>query len=397
MHPTTQHLVKLLDRTLGRLAVRLSNPRAAESLPPPTPAQVRRVVVIRPGGIGDAILLVPLLRALRWHYPQAALDLVAETRNAAALRATGLARQVYCYDRELPALLRSFRREPTDLLVDSEQYHYLSGWIGSLSGAPWRCGFASNERAGFFTHPVPYQVRRYEAESFLDLFTAISSIEVTFRRDQHFLPVGEEHLRPVLSAYPQLTERPHLALSPAASVERKRWPVSRFRRVAEWALGEGLGVVVLGGEDTRSEGRALSELPGVLDLTGRCSLAQSIAVLGLSRAFLCGDTGLLHAGYGVGVPLVQLFGPGIVEKWAAPGPQARTLARNLPCSPCMMYGRMARCYSGYACMQEITEHSAIAALAECLQGSAGSWEARVQRLLAGPGELPLPFVVGERS
>ena len=174
-------VLKAFDRAVGLTVYRstLSAARrrgfvSSAAAAPPDPATVRKVLVIRPGGIGDAVLFYPLLAALREAWPAAELHILAERRNAGLFAANDRARRVFAYDGGMGTQLLEVLRGGYDVVVDTEQYHYLSAVIAYLTGAPVRCGFDTRGRGGLFTHRVHYDDQTYEALLFLDLARAVT-------------------------------------------------------------------------------------------------------------------------------------------------------------------------------------------------------------------------------
>jgi hypothetical protein len=129
-------LMKSVDKVLGGMAARL--------LPAPRQREVgepRRVLVIRPGGIGDAVMLVPALLALEEKFPQAEITVLAEQRNAAAFSLCCAVDHLLRYD-DKGELLKAVRGN-FDVVIDSEQWHRLSAVVARLTGAPVSIGFAT--------------------------------------------------------------------------------------------------------------------------------------------------------------------------------------------------------------------------------------------------------------
>ena len=159
-------ILKRVDSVLGKIAVRLL------SAPYQQVTGTSSLLLIRPGGIGDAVLLAPAIRVLRQVYPKATIDLLAERRNAGIFSMVPEVDKVFHYDapRELMAVLR----RQYDVVIDTEQWHRLSAVVARLSRAAVSIGFATNERSRLFTHHIPYSQDEYEAVSFLNLLTSLS-------------------------------------------------------------------------------------------------------------------------------------------------------------------------------------------------------------------------------
>lgn len=163
----TLSLLKQADRLIGRLAASLlSRPVPRQTSDPP-----QSILVIRPGGIGDAVLLAPALHALQKSYPGVTIDILAERRNAGAFALCPCLRSVNRYD--VPAEFFSVLRSSYDIVIDTEQWHRLSAVVARIVRAGIKIGFATNERRRLFTHPIPYEQDDYEVDSFMGLLTPL--------------------------------------------------------------------------------------------------------------------------------------------------------------------------------------------------------------------------------
>jgi ADP-heptose:LPS heptosyltransferase len=346
--------LKAADAVIGRAAVLLlallSARRGATGKPAGRPG---KILVIRPGGIGDAILLFPMLQGLRQTWPEARLDVLAEGRNSGIFSGRTVDR-VLRYDR--PGGLVRALREGYDLVIDSEQTHYLSAAIACLTRAEVRVGFATNRRRWMFTHRVAYSREVYEVYSFLDLLSAATGRAVGFDADRPFFPVEDQHRSWADEALGGLQGERIAVIHPGASTRLRRWDPARYPQVARLLIERGLAVVIIGSPaDKAAAARVARGLPEgrALDLSGRASLPQAAAVIARATLYVSADTGPLHLAYGVGVPTVHLFGPGELVKWAPAGRRYRTVRKAVPCSPCTRYGHTPPCCHGVRCMEEL--------------------------------------------
>lgn len=357
-------LLKTLDNRIGtHLAGLLSwllphqSAKATQNAP-------QRILLIRPGGIGDAALLAPSLLALRQHWPDARLDILAERRNAAVFDLCPSVAQCYCYDR--PADWLRFTRQRYDLIIDSEQSHYLSALVARLLPADCRCGFASNSRARLFAVPVPYDQADYEIDSFYHLLDALAIP----RPPQPAIPflqipaAAAAQTRPFL---PPEASYPLIALFPGASIAQRRWPAQRFRQLVQQGNAQGWHFAVVGGPQDKPAADAIAANNNrVINLAGQLPLAATAAVLQQCAALVSGDSGLLHLAVGLGTPTVALFGPGIAAKWAPRGSRHRIINHQLTCSPCTRFGTTPPCPHQARCIQEITAEEVFQALTDLL-------------------------------
>jgi ADP-heptose:LPS heptosyltransferase len=356
-------LLKSLDSLLGGLLVR--------ALPSATPAPGDRspgsFLLVRPGGVGDAILLLPAIRALKEAYPGAPIDILAEKRNGQGFSFSPHVRNVFLYDRG-GDFLKVLRRR-YDVVIDTEQWHRLSAVVARLIRSSLKIGYGTNERKRLFTHAVSYSHDDYEADSFFNLLQ----------------PLGitpPEKAPPLVQLEPSARKRagellgdlshcPFVVIFPGASIPERRWGVENFRAVAEVLDGNGIPSVVVGGREDAADGAKIVTGAKGLSLAGRTCLAETAAVIDRCAVLVSGDSGILHIGVGLGKPTVSLFGPGIAKKWAPRGDKHIVLNKNFPCSPCTRFGTTPECPSGARCLQEITVDEVTAAVMTLLKRKTG--------------------------
>ena len=213
-----------------------------------------RILLIRPGGIGDAVLLIPAIQAIRKNYPQADVDILAEKRNGAVFTLCPDISRLFHYDRPGQFLASLCRRY--DVVIDTEQWHRLSAIVARLTGARLLAGFATNARRRLFNHAASYAHERYEADSFFDLLAPLG-IARPGKLPTPFLQVPLEAMAAAGELLIDLSGTPFVTLFPGASIPERRWGAKRFRHVAEHLSRAGYGVVVVGGAADSREGEAI--------------------------------------------------------------------------------------------------------------------------------------------
>ena len=144
-------------------------------------------------------------------------------------------------------------------------------------------------------------------------------------------------------------------------VERRWAPLGR-------ALGDrfGLPVVLVGGPaDRTAADRILAHADGrIVDLVGKTSLTEAVAVVSEASLVIGVDTALTHAAHGFERPTVCVFGP--IGYSEPPTPMARMLRHWLPCVPCRGAGRPIVCGGAYTCMDLISVDEIVAQADELL-------------------------------
>lgn len=349
-------LLKSVDGVVGRLAVQL--------IPPPQtrdcPREIRSILIIRPGGIGDAALLAPTIQTLRQRYPLAHIHILAEKRNCGLFSLIpGIAR-INSYD--TPAGLFETLKTPYDLVIDTEQWHRLSALVARLTGAPVIIGFDTNNRRRMLSHAVPYSHDIYEADSFLSLLFPLGIESGHGSAAAPFLVVPELARQQAATLLLPIAGEPFITLFPGASIRERQWGGDRFNEVVRILEKDGLRSVIVGGKDDRGLGEEIANGTTALNIAGSTSLQGTAAVIESSKLLLSGDSGILHIGVGLGVPTVSLFGPGIAAKWAPKGSRHTVLDRGLECSPCTRFGTTPPCPERVRCLAEITPEDVVSAV-----------------------------------
>ena len=339
--------VKLIDGCIGRLLANL--------LPMPKQSccqkSIKSILLIRPGGIGDAVLLVPALQDLKNKYPTTHITILAERRNAGVFSLIPEIDHLYCYDK--PREFIQALRGQYDVVIDTEQWHRLSAIVARLVRAQMKIGFATNERRRMFTHRLSYSHDEYEVCSFKRLLEPLTGVSEQVEPTPPFLTIPPAATATVAKLLVPLNDKPFITIFPGASIPERRWGADRFRAVADALSQKGYGIVVVGGQTDLADAQTIAGDSG-LNLAGQTSLAETAALLARSALLISGDSGVLHFAVGLGIPTVSLFGPGRACKWAPQGDLHAVINKNLPCSPCTTYGTTPPCPYHARCMQEIT-------------------------------------------
>ncbi|MEI8011042.1 MAG: glycosyltransferase family 9 protein [Candidatus Omnitrophota bacterium] len=312
------------------------------------PQGLLRVLIIRPGGMGDAVFLLPIIRELKrlGH----TVDVLCERRNRHVFNSQeALCGKIFCYDIG-PDFLAVFRQE-YDVVVDTEQWHYLSAITAYFIKAHYRIGFATRPaRTKLFNRALPYDHADYELKSFVRLFESFGISAPLQLKGSYAVSAAD------MTWVRGIIKLPYIVLALGGSIALRRFSKEQAVAICRGIMGKGYSVVLLGGTDV--SGLAQAVIAGiqdqrVQDVTGKITLSQSAALIAEARQFIGHDSGLLHMAGALGVPSVAVFGPGNKDKWGPKGSQDVVICQELPCSPCTWFGytlltcqRKAMCIHG---------------------------------------------------
>jgi lipopolysaccharide heptosyltransferase II len=340
--------LKNIDKYLGRILCAVL-PAAGK----PRKGKVEKVLIIRPGGIGDAVLLVPAIKLLRRQFPDVQIDILAEKRNSGVFDLVPEIHRVRHYD-SLAGLFAVFG-DRYDVIIDTEQWHRLSAVIARLVRSRVRIGFGTNERAKMFNYAVEYSHVDYEANSFMHLLQPVG-VDISSPVAVDFLQRPDSSIQQKVDGLLSVLEdKPYVVLFPGGSISARQWGIENFSELAGLIAATGLSIVVVGGGQDMVAGDAiLQDIGAGLNLAGQCDIAASAEIIARAQLLVSGDSGVLHIGVGLNRPTVSLFGPGIAKKWAPRAKYHRVINKQLECSPCTRFGYTPDCPYGVECMQQIS-------------------------------------------
>jgi len=332
--------------------------------------------------LGDAVMTTPALAAVREGLPDARIALLAKPLVAELFRHHPDVDEVIVYERpgrhegalgrlRLGAELRRRRFDGALLLQNA----FDAALIAFLGRIPERAGYPTDARRFLLTLPVPMPpgiFERHDVEYYLCLLDglgiprpepAVLKLAVT----------GEEREAMATRLASLGIERgaPIVTINPGATYgSAKRWYPDRFAAVADALSAEwGAAVVIVGSTaeaPLSGEIEAATRTPPV-NLAGKTTVRELMALLSLSSFLVTNDSGPMHIGAALGVPLVAIFGP---TDWRRTSPwsgRAKVVRVEVDCSPC----RLRVCDRGHECMLGVTPGMVLDAARQLLPGGPG--------------------------
>ncbi len=371
---------------------------------PAATAPPRRVLLFRLERIGDLLMTLDALGEVRRRLPDAVLQLVVGTWNAALARLIPAVDHVETLDvpwlsREAtPSTLAAvvdrtarWRRQAFDLTINFEP-DIRTNALAAASGAPRRSGWAAKGGAAFLTDALPYDPSLHVAANALRLVdrTLPTAVEgehgagVRTAANGSVPPGGAAvgGLRIPAAARTRAERRfaardgrgPLIGLNPGAGRAVKEWPAERFAAAAaRLAAMTQATVVLLGSAAEQRQAAAVARaLPaGVprMDLLG-APLVDLAAILERLTLLIVGDTGPMHLAAAVGTPVVAIFGPSDPARYAPRSARTTVVHADLWCRPCnRMRHPPARCRGATPdCLEGVTTDAVVAAARRLLDG-----------------------------
>jgi heptosyltransferase-2 len=292
-----------------------------------------------PNWLGDTVMAVPAVRALREAFPDARLALAGPWASLLAEQGVGEALVTYprAWSARLAAAdaMRALAPETAVLLPNSLE-SALAAWYW---GARRRVGFAVGGRRLLLTDaPALPAPRRHQVDEYLVLAEACGA--TVGDRTPRLAPpkpdgVERAEVRALLAeaGAPRESGRRLVAVHLGAAYgPAKLWPLPQVEEFCR-LMSERATVVLVGAPSDAPAAMAVSAAAPARSLVGRDRPALLTALLSEIDALVSGDTGVAHLAAALGTPAVTLFGPTDPALSAPRGP-ARVLTHPVPCAPC---------------------------------------------------------------
>ena len=350
MHPNI--LQKILDRYIGSFLCFLLG--GFQSRPPIQHRNPQRILLIQLSAIGDTILAIPTIRAIRNRYPNAHLAMVASSINLQYLEDCPYIDQyipcrledVMKSPRNLIAFIMGLRRQKFDWAIDFEHWPKLSALIAYGSGASRRIGFrsAAQHRHFLFSDVVEHMPGQHEVVNFLKIAGLLGcpmrlpDLEVWLKRaDQEWVTeffdeTGIDSSRPVVAIHPEAGRRDE---------PRRRFPQERYVAVANALIEQYKAQIILTGAPSEIElSQQIASQTGAscAIAAGKTHINQLAALFANVDFVICGNCGPMHLAAAAGTPVIALHGPTNPLQWGPWGAGHTILHVAVPCSPCLNLG-----------------------------------------------------------
>ncbi len=317
-----------------------------------------RILVRGVNWIGDAVMTIPALRALRRYHRDSELSLLVKDWVAPVFYENPYIDRILRYMDSHRGIIGKLRlakelRRENFMIAYLLQNAFDAAFITYLAGIPERAGYNRDLRGFFLTRPVPYNRedrKMHHVDYYLELLKRLG-IDAPYTRPWIRITLPRR-----LDARSSLSSlrRPVLGLNPGATYgSAKRWIPKRFTMVIREFMDETGGSVVIFGSTNESpiSEKIISGFEDyrILNLTGRTSLDSLIPLIGECDLLLSNDSGPMHIGYAVGTPVVALFGSTDPALTGPLGYRDIVLKKDIHCSPCFK-----KSCESMLCMDEIT-------------------------------------------
>jgi heptosyltransferase-2 len=335
-----------------------------------------KILIRGPNWVGDAVLAIPAMKAVREHFDKSRITLLVRPWVAGLFAAAPFIDEVWSEARpsgvgDWTRITRDIRNRAFDLSLLLPN-SFESALMMYLGGVRERIGYATDGRRFMLTNAItPGDEAKHQVEYYLDLVKTLSQTAVIDRRysiEIQATDAERARARKLLGAGGIPESSSFLVLNPGAAYgSAKRWYEDRFATAADILAQEsGLHVAIVGslGERPIAEQIRLHMKSRTAVLSGTTSLETLIGVLAESSLMITNDSGPMHIAAALGVPTVAIFGSTDERVTSPCGPRTRIVKHAVECSPCLLRD----CPIDHRCMKGVTVETVCRAARELLRG-----------------------------
>lgn len=397
-----RHFKPILFRSLcfaGRIIARPIKKITSVSL-------IKKILIVQGGGIGDAIRIFPMLRALSDSMPDTSVSILSPFDQRIFSLCPSLEKfpELIIFDpakqhrsvTSKVSLALSLRKKSYDLIICPQiglgmiELEALS----FLIGAPYRIGYDMNGSGFLYTARVPLQSNSSIYNQHIDLLhkSGIEKNKIDEALSTPFIAVPDkdmEFARSFLEENDIRNQDRLFTVSPVVMADRdsrspqhsrplselRSWPEDNYSVLIQRLTRSGGAKVILIG-DSISRG-ALSKLleekenPNIISAIGRTTIAQSAALIKLSHIFISNDSGMLHVAAALNKKCIGIFGSTNPEQVMPSSALGIFLWKGVPCSPCFIHQPVPDfiCSRDLQCLKSLSVDEVMEAIATLSKNS----------------------------
>lgn len=330
--------------------------------------QYRNILVRATNWVGDAVMSVPALQALRAQFPEARISILARPWVASLYGREPFCDELIPYDAprgwsglsEKWALAAELRRRNFDCAI-LLQNAFEAAALVRAARIPVRVGYRRDIRRWLLTHSVPIpkpgDTPRHQRFYYLELLKRAGLIEAYGLDEPIRLSVADAAAREGRKRFHEAGwAGPVIGVSPGAAYGgAKRWLPERFAEAAaQLAKERCAGIAIFGSREEAFIGetvRAAVETAGLpcFNFAGKTNLQEFIDMAAACDVFLTNDSGPMHIASALGVPTVAIFGATDEIATGPTGSHSKVVRVAVECSPCLL----RECPIDHRCMSGV--------------------------------------------
>jgi len=347
---------------------------------------IKKVLVVAPNWLGDAVLAMPAIARVRGLFPDSRITVLGLPHICELFKESPYADQRLIYSDTLLSTIRNIKKEKFDLTILLPN-SIRTALMVYLARIPLRCGYNRDGRGVMLNMGIKVDARTKELSQTEYYINIVNSVIQKISGNDKKIPLnpplekgGEggfewlhisleetQHANKILKNYNIPSGSLIIGINPGAAYgSAKRWYPERFARVSSALVTRYKATVIIFGSQQElgiaTEIEDLSEVP-VINMAGKTNIRELMALIKQCTVFITNDSGPMHIAAALNIPVVAIFGSTDPEKTGPMGDGNIIIRKGADCSPCFK----RKCPTDLKCMDLITVEDVIAGVDRILQ------------------------------
>ena len=284
------------------------------------------ILVIDFGQLGDVVMSLPALRAIRERFAYAKITVAVGKPGGELIHLSGYANEILEVDRvslrdgptlisigRIIKLVSSVRKLKFDFVIDLHSY-YETNILGFLSGAPQRLySRRENRSLDFLANFKPQPVREVQSthlvDRYLDLLKPLGIQNVSRIPKLKTSPDADAAVEAMLKKEKANSGELLVGIFPGAGHIGRRWPAEGFAEVADHLVrNHKVRIIVFAGPEERAIiGQMKPLFPANTIFFDKLTIPQLVSAQARLTLFISNDTGPVHTAAATGTPVVVIL------------------------------------------------------------------------------------------
>ncbi len=324
------------------------------------PEKPKRIAVIQLWGVGETILTLPAIKALRKKYPKAEIDILCTARN----------KDVY-YDQKVSIIdislnplsiaslmLKNYREY--DIVIDLEEYLNISALIAFFVGK-FRVGYSHSARSRLYHQSVPYNDNQHVSQTFMDPLQVLGIRQkVTQLEDVRYPKEKEQKVKKLLQGINTRSPMVGISAGAAESAKSRMWPEEKWAALIDKiSAHKGSTFILLGAGDVKETNKKIiskvKQKKNTHNFAGITDVPELFALCKKLDLMISIDSGPMHIAAAQRIKTIGLFCPNTPIRFGPLGKNNVSIYKPILKKPCINVhkGEVPEC-RGHNHMSRIT-------------------------------------------
>lgn len=336
----------------------------------PPKEKTKNILITQLWGIGETILTVPAIKALKEKYNKTAIDVLCTPRNKDVYFKYQFISKLNAIPINLLSIkwfiLKNWRKY--DVVIDMEEYLNISAIMSFFLGK-YTIGYSHGARSLVYSKKVKYNDNQHTSKTFFDLVKALGVKGNVKKLERLNYSDTDKKIVDLTLKYSKISKKHFIVgIAPGAaeSSKSRMWPKQNFAELIEKVHNKkkNVKIILVGADYEKKLNDNILNLirdkrikKDIFNFAGKFTLRQTFCLISKFNIFIGNDSGPMHIAAAMNVKTIGLFGPNLPVRFGPFNKKSRSIYKKMPCSPCINVhkGHVPECKNRnyQQCMKEI--------------------------------------------